>query len=871
MKKYFTSLLLVTLAVLLASPGAVAQVLPGTFAAGATHSLAIHADGTLWATGDNTYGQLGTGTTTSHATWVQVGSGATWVRVAAGEQHSLALQANGSLWAWGSNTYGQLGTSTTSGAGYEATPTQVPGTYTQLAAGASHSLALQANGTLYAWGRNTYGQLGNANGNGLATPTYTPTPLAGTYSQLAAGYDFSLALRPDGTLWAWGRNTYGQLGNATGTGTDAASPTPTQVPGTYTQLAAGASHSLALQANGTLYAWGTNALGQLGNGSPTPAASPTPAPVPGTYVQLAAGTGHSLALRASGALYAWGSNAAGQLGGPVATTAPVATGTALPTRSTAMGSSFGLAVRADGTLWTWGDNGYGQLGDGSTTSRTRPLQVGADNDWVQVAAGTSHSLALKANGTLWAWGLNNRGQLGSSTNSSTNAANAAPIQISPDLYTSVAAGAYHSLALRADGSLYAWGYNYYGQLGNGASTSAAAANPTPSLVSGTYTQAAAGITHSVALQADGSLWAWGGNDQGQLGVSLNFGGGNLTTVPTRVAAPYTAAAAGSYHTLALAADGTLATWGSNDNGQLGNVPLTTTRTFAASPVAGLYSQVAAGGLHSLALRADGTLWAWGRNAEGQLGRGNATSTNTNVPTQEATLATTWTTLATGNGANFSLVRAPSGLTFASSGQNASGQLGNGTASSATRFDRLISLSQSPLPVQLLSFGARRTAAATVALAWATATELHNAGFGIERSADGVAFTPIGFVAGRSQSATTLSYTFQDNAAAGPVYYRLAQADTDGSITFSPVQFVAAAAQGLAATLQLVPNPAPSGLVQALGMPEGATLAVYDTMGRLLRPATTAATLDVAGLVPGVYVVRAQAPGQPAQSARLLVQ
>jgi alpha-tubulin suppressor-like RCC1 family protein len=900
MNNLFT-LLISFLLLLLTLSEASAQVLAGTFAAGASHSLAIHADGSLWATGDNTRGQLGTGTTASQPAWVQVGTATNWVRVAAGAQHSLALQANGTLWAWGDNTYGQLGTGTNSGTGFVPAPAPVPGTYTQLAAGQAHSLALQANGSRWAWGDNFYGQLGTPTNTGTHTANPTPAQVGtASYTQLAAGYDFDLALRQDGTLWAWGRNTSGQLGNSTGIGTDDATPTPTQVgadlytqlaagaqhslalrtngslwawgnnfygqlgnttntgantanpsptqvAGTYTRLAAGLGHSLALQADGSLYAWGDNAAGQLGSGAP----SATPTLVPGTYVQLVAGASHALALRADGSLWAWGSNASGQLGaGATSPTAILAaTGSALPTRSTALGSSFALALRADGTLWAWGDNTSGQLGlgNGLASSRTRPVQVGTDNDWVQVAAGTSFSLALKANGTIWAWGLNNFGQLGSPTNSGTSVANTSPAQVGTGVYTRIAAGAFHSLALAADGSLYAWGNNTYGQLGNGTSSLPSAANPGLVLVSGSYTQVAAGISHTVALRADGSLYAWGINDRGQLGISQNFSSGNANTSPVRATAgTYAAVAAGSYHTLALAADGTLATWGSNSDGQLGNIPQTTANTFTASPVAGTYSQVAAGALHSLALRADGTLWAWGSNASGQLGRGNKAPTN--APTQETTAATSWTTLANSSTGNFSLARKPSGLTVFSAGSNASGQLGDGTTTDATRFDR-------------------PTGAATVTLAWATATETANAGFGIERSADGLSFGQLGFVAGAGSSSTSLSYSFIDNTAPGAAYYRLAQTDLNGTVTFSPVQFVGAGPAEVTHLL-LVPNPA-SGPVQALGLPPDATLAVYDALGRLVRPA--AATLDVAGLAAGVYVVRAQAPGQPVQSARLLVQ
>ncbi len=920
MKAFFT-LLVITLVIPLSQ--AWAQALTGTIAAGQMHALAIHADGTLWATGDNSSGQLGTGNTTNQTSWVQVGNATTWVRVSAGAVHSLALQANGTLWAWGDNTYGQLGT--ISSTVFVATPTQVPGTYTQISAGNFHSLALQANGTLWAWGRNLYGQLGNSTNSGTNNANPTPTQIAGTYTQVVAGYGFNLALQTNGTLWAWGRNTYGQLGNAinnatdnanptptqvgtdiyiqmaagqyhslalrangslwtwgdniygqlgnsTNTGTDTANPTPTQVAGTYTQLAAGANHCLALQADGSAVAWGRNLYGQLGNGTNSgngTQPNPIPLSVPGTYVQLATTSASCLGLRADGTLWAWGDNRSGQAGSGTTSTfanpTPIATGMALPTRSTTMGSNFGLAVRADGSLWAWGDNTYGQLGNGTTTSRNNAVRVGTDNDWVQVAAGTSHSLALKANGTLWAWGVNLFGQLGNSANSSTNNANPTPTQVA-GIYTRIGAGNYHSLALQADGTLWAWGYNNYGQLGNGTLTGSTVANPTPTSITGSYTQVAAGIYHSLALRADGTLWTWGNNDRGQLGTTVGFQSAPVTS-PTQATGTYVQIAVGGFHSLGLTASGALYAWGSNDNSQLSNAASTTPGTSVNTPilVTGTYSRVAAGNAHSLALRADGTLWAWGSNSNGQLGIGSTTTAST--PTQEATQATTWTTLATGSAASFSLARTPSGLVFASTGQNSNGQLGDGTTTQATRFDRISPLnSLQPLPVQLVSFQAVRTGPATAGLSWATATEANSAGFSIERSDNGVSFRPIGFVRAAGNSNHLLTYSFQDNACTTAAYYRLAQVDVDGSVTYSPVEAVAAN-DGTTALL-LVPNPA-NGPVQALGLPTGTTLAVYDALGRLVRPATTA--LDVAGLAAGVYVVRAQAPGQPLQTARLLVE
>ena len=242
-----------------------------------------------------------------------------------------------------------------------------------------------------------------------------------------------------------------------------------------------------------------------------------------------------------------------------------------------------------------------------------------------------------------------------------------------------------------------------------------------------------------------------------------------------------------------------------------------------------------------------------------------------MPTREATLGTGWTLLASGPHADCSLARTASGYVFASAGANTSGQLGDGTTTIARRFDRVSPLrSFQPLPVELTAFTARRTGPATVALAWATASETNNAGFTVEKSVDGVSFATLGFVAGAGTSATAHAYAYTDAAAPAAAYYRLAQRDADGAVSYAPVQFVPAA-DGVAGAAQLVlaPNPA-SGAVQGLGLGAGATLEVLDGLGRTVRTAPAGA-LSVAGLPAGLYLVRATAPGQPARTARLVVE
>jgi alpha-tubulin suppressor-like RCC1 family protein len=429
--------------------------------------------------------------------------------VAAGEYHTVALRADGSLWAWGWNLYGQLGDGTGTA---RPAPVRIgtDSTWTSVAAGGSHTLALQADGSLWAWGDNEYGQLGD----GTQVNRYAAVP-AGAVGRapivVVAGYYHSLAAAPDGSLWAWGANTQGQLGD--GTTTDRHTPVRIGTATTWTAVAAGYTHTVGLQADGSLWAWGGNYYGQLGDGTLTDRHAPVRIGTATTWTAVAAGRYHTVALQADGSLWAWGDNAYGQLGGT--TTAghtPVRIGTTRTWTAVAAGYLHTVALQADGSLWAWGRNGFGQLGDGTTTDRHTPVRIGTTRTWTAVAAGFWHTVARQADGSLWAWGLNVSGQLGDGTTTDRHA----PARIgTARTWTAVAPGEYHTVALRADGSLWAWGDNDSGQLGDGTTTPRPAPVRTGSAF--TWTAVAAGDYHTVALRADGSLWACGDNYHGELG------------------------------------------------------------------------------------------------------------------------------------------------------------------------------------------------------------------------------------------------------------------------------------------------------------------------------------------------------------------
>ncbi|MFN8357694.1 MAG: BspA family leucine-rich repeat surface protein [Spirosomataceae bacterium] len=334
-----------------------------------------------------------------------------WKAIAAGGTHNVGIKADGTLWAWGYNYFGQLGDGTTT---TRISPTKI-GTDTDWKAvvcGSGHTLALKTDGTLYAWGYNARGQLGDGSTTNKNSPTKIGTD---TYTAIACGGTHSLALRTDGTLWAWGNNSYGQLGD--GTIDNKNSPTKIGTDTDWKAIAGGEYHSLAIKTGGNLWAWGKNAYGQLGDGTTIDKNSPTKIGTDTDWKAVACGQSYSLTLKTDGTLWAWGDNSYGQLGNGTLNdkTTPTKIGTATDWKAVACGHFHILALKTDGTLWAWGYNANGQLGDGTTDDKYSPTKIGTDTDWDITAGGSNHSLALKTDGDLSAWGNNASGQFGDGT------------------------------------------------------------------------------------------------------------------------------------------------------------------------------------------------------------------------------------------------------------------------------------------------------------------------------------------------------------------------------------------------------------------------------------------------------------------------
>ena len=461
--------------------------------------------------------------------------------------------------------------------------------------------------------------------------------------KVAAGEYHTIVIRTDGTLWAWGNNGNGQLG--LGDTTQRNFPVQVGTDTAWASIAAGNAHTIAIKTDGTLWAWGYNNNGQLGLGDTTQRTSPVQVGIDTNWTTVSAGTNHTLATKTDGTLWAWGYNGNGQLGLGDFTqrTSPVQVGVGTTWASVAGGYYHTLATKTDGTLWVWGSSTYGQLGLDSTSDRNAPVQVGTDTTWTSFAGGRAHTLAVKTDGTLWVCGANSYGQISIDSVRQVFVFSQpvrAILSNTLGVVRSIAIGPYHAFAIKTDGTLWSWGSNSNGQLGLGDTT-----NRTPPVRVGTdaaWASIAAGYYHTLAIKTDGTLWAWGLNNNGQLGL----GDTTQRTSPVQVGTgtTWTSVVAGNSHTLAIKTDGTLWAWGENSNGQLG-LGDTTRRTSPVQVGTGTtWTSVVAGNSHTFAIKTDGTLWAWGENSYSRLGLGDTAQRNT--PVQVGT-DTTWAKVSVG--------------------------------------------------------------------------------------------------------------------------------------------------------------------------------------------------------------------------------
>jgi alpha-tubulin suppressor-like RCC1 family protein len=767
-------------------------------AVGQAHTLLVKPDGTVWTWGFNDNGQLGDGTTTDSLHPILISS-LTDVRDIASSnaleaEHSLAVTGAGEVWTWGTNTRGQLGDGTTTAHHSPAAIASFSGV-TSAKAGEEHSIALKSDGTVWSWGANGFGQLGHHGSTDQSTPGQVSN-LTGI-TAIATWTTFNLALKSDGTVWGWGTDYQGELGDG---GWNTTRPTPVQTSNltSVVAIAAGGIHGLAVKSNGSVWAWGRNPNGQLGDGTTTGRTEPVQVSGLTNAIAVAGGLKHSLALKSDGTVWAWGLNSRGQLGDGTTTTrtTPVAVSGLSNIVSIAAGDDFSVAVGSDGIVYGWGANTKGQIGDWTTVDRWTPTPISdtgyawkAGTPALSVAAGTFNAaqtvtvtnpqsgvdmhytlsgaeptqadpsvtgtISVDATATLkvaaWKSGFARSNTTsaaytltpvtpvlspagGSYTAAQTVTISTTTAQTtirytldgstpteSSTLYTAPVvvdtSGTLKAVAFRTDWTPSA--------AASGAFTMDFGTLPTPSVspAAGTYISEAAVTATSIA---GGTIrYTLDGTDP-TTGSTLYTGPFSVLTTSTlkvkawhpdyspsatesvaytiKVAAPVFSPSAGAYTAgqaiaVSTATSGATITYtlnGTNptpadpgiaSGGTLlaGNYTLKATAwkagLTASDVTVGMYAinapRVAGGAVHTLALRADGTLWAFGENAVGQIGDGTVTRQLTAV--QVAGLTGVQTVAA---GGTHSLALLGDGTVRAWGGSNV-GQVGDGTTTTRT--------------------------------------------------------------------------------------------------------------------------------------------------------------------------------------------
>ncbi len=601
----------------------------GNFTCGTRSSATL---GTLWCWGRNNFGQLGTGSTVDELVPTQVGTASDWANLSANFGHSCGIRISGAastMWCWGSGALGALGNGSTMD---ELVPTQV-GTasdWVNVSAGDAHSCGVRSSGTegtAWCWGRNDLGQLGTGSTSG-----YSPVPVQvgaeSDWVELSAADFHSCGTRGTpgfggslgSTLWCWGRNTSGELGD----GTTNNSPMPVQV-GTsadWANVSTGGVHTCATTLlPGTAWCWGDNSSGQLGDGTNNGSLVPVQVGAASDWVEISVQGRYVCGLNTSTSVSCWGANSVGQLGDGTTTDSavPVALESGVEWVDPTAGEFHTCKRSSIKILWCYGANGQGQLGLGDTVNRSNPVPL--PGTWIAAAAASTSTCAIDESTNLWCWGRNVEGQLGNGTNTSS---------FSPVLvpggggWTQISGGEYHHCGVRSEAA-YCWGANENGQLGIGSTTP----STTPAVVFGglapNIVSVEAGGNHSCAITTQNQMWCWGLNDEGQLGTNTTVS----STSPVVVG------------------DG----WKS------------------VSPSVGKYT---------CGVKTTGTAWCWGNNFQGRLGTGN--TANSIIPAQVGS-STTWVRVETGRNHTCGIDSGPAPNQMLCWGDNTYGQIGDGTTTS----------------------------------------------------------------------------------------------------------------------------------------------------------------------------------------------
>jgi alpha-tubulin suppressor-like RCC1 family protein len=540
--------------------------------------------------------------------------------VATGFATTCVRSVSGNTQCWGDNRYGQLSDPDTS---VQDAPVAGYDDGFAIATGGNFSCALLKYVVVRCWGSNEYGQLGD----GTTTASAVPQTVRSNEEvvHIAAGAAHVCQIITDGTVRCWGHNNFGQLGNEATE--DSSTPVVAAVQ-SVVGLSLGQSHSCALLQDGGGACWGRNEDGQLGSGNTANSGMPLRVADLQNAVALASGGNHTCAITQNTSVVCWGRNEQAQLG--IGTSSPgISVPAAVPnlvgvTALTA-GSDHTCALRDDGTVWCWGWNRFGQTGVsviGEKSYTLSPVQIRDLSDVISVQAGGNHTCALKQSGLVRCWGDNYNGQLGVERTADATFDTLGRDIVGLDSVLQIATGGAHTCVLQQRGNVSCWGWNRDGQLGTGTRTERVNVHrPTPIVGQSAIVSLALGDGHLCDVDSNGTVWCWGDNEVGQLGIGVMGNNGNFG-LPNEVDAAVNTLSVdlGGMHSCALLETAELNCWGRNTLGQLGN---SYAGDIADSVVPNFVvgvnnvSAYSAGGDTSCAVAA-GIVSCWGDNEYGQL-------------------------------------------------------------------------------------------------------------------------------------------------------------------------------------------------------------------------------------------------------------
>ena len=562
------------------------------------NTYVLTTSGSLYGWGDNQYGQVGMGSTSTMQTTPQevltnVAS------VSAGGGSVCAVKTNGELYCWGRNNYGQVGNGIT---GNVSSPTKILTDITSVTVSNGGACAIKTDGKLFCFGQNGKGQVGN----GTLVNVRTPQVVLENVLNVKMGSNNTCALKTNGELYCFGNNDYGQIGN----NSTQVQKTPTLYKTSIKDYTVGVAFICALTTGGDVYCSGSNESGQVGNGSQDNQL--TPAYIISGFSSISSGSSHTCGLNNNN-LYCWGHNYYGQIGTGTGEHqfTPIQIMTGISKVITGVRNT--CVLKASGEAECWGNNDYGQIGNGTMSIQRSPTQMltSVSNSSI----GEGHACAVKTNGDLFCFGANDYGQIGNGTTTDfpiTSVGGSTPILTG---VSKVLCGKYHSCALKTNGAVSCWGNNDYGQVGNNSTSHVTSPIEVLTGVSKLFV----GNYISCAVKTDNSLWCWGRNDYGQTGD------GTLVSVktPKEIAQNVSSVDFGRFHTCMLSTSNTLYCWGRNNFGQIGNndSTLATVRNTTTSILTNVTNFSLSREVDTTCAISNSKAYCWGRNSLGQVGNG----------------------------------------------------------------------------------------------------------------------------------------------------------------------------------------------------------------------------------------------------------